>query len=478
MTSAVFDGQITGQRLVLPLGGIAGWVATTGQPLNLPDVYQDPRFNKEVDLRTGYRTKSMLCMPVLGPSKKIVGVTNLINKKAFESDGKFTVFTREDEELLSAFSLICGLALHKNFLLAEISKKQKTLTLTMEIMSYHAIANAQEVSRYLSTPRLSVPIPDLRSLTFDPHVYSLTDDTLVTIVLDMFKDLGFDMLFGISESMLQPYVLTVRKNYRTNLPYHNFVHATSVTHSIYLMIKTLGVGEIITDPIELFALFVAALNHDVDHRGRSNAFEKNANSVLAAFYSTSTLERHHFHHAMTILQRDEYNLFRNLSPGEYSRALKSFEHAILSTDLAIYFGNLKRLKRLNVEEPFDPSNQEHLELFKGLIMTTSDLIGLTKNFHSSQKTADSVYTEFFLQGDEERRLGMPYSSRLTDRSQESFIPELQVDFLSHVVRPAFEVLRNVIPATGVLLQSVDENIGCWKRWVDAKKPYVIGQPFS
>lgn len=44
--------------------GIAGHVATTGETLNIPEAYNDPRFNKEIDLKTGYRTKSILCMPL------------------------------------------------------------------------------------------------------------------------------------------------------------------------------------------------------------------------------------------------------------------------------------------------------------------------------------------------------------------------------------------------------------------------------
>ncbi|MBI5497428.1 MAG: GAF domain-containing protein, partial [Deltaproteobacteria bacterium] len=49
------------QEIRLPMGvGLAGWVAKAGQPLNLRDVYQDKRFNKAVDQRTGYRTQNML----------------------------------------------------------------------------------------------------------------------------------------------------------------------------------------------------------------------------------------------------------------------------------------------------------------------------------------------------------------------------------------------------------------------------------
>jgi GAF domain-containing protein len=52
-------------RIRLPLGqGVAGYVAKTGVALNLEDAYEDKRFNPDVDQVTGYRTRSLLCVPI------------------------------------------------------------------------------------------------------------------------------------------------------------------------------------------------------------------------------------------------------------------------------------------------------------------------------------------------------------------------------------------------------------------------------
>src|SRR4028118_1195069 len=77
-------------------GGFAGIVAQSGEPLLIPfDVYDDPRAEmaKEVDQKTGYRTCSMLCMPVFNSDRKLIGVTQLINKKR---QGEFPPYNRED----------------------------------------------------------------------------------------------------------------------------------------------------------------------------------------------------------------------------------------------------------------------------------------------------------------------------------------------------------------------------------------------
>ena len=85
------DKQI---RIELPLGkGIAGMVAASGETLNIPDAYADPRFNPDVDRTSGYITRNLLCVAMRSYAGEIEGVIELLNKKAGP-------FTREDEDFL------------------------------------------------------------------------------------------------------------------------------------------------------------------------------------------------------------------------------------------------------------------------------------------------------------------------------------------------------------------------------------------
>ena len=81
--SAVVSGDKDKEKLlVFPINrGIAGHVATTGEVVNLPDAYDDPRFDRTVDKDTGYRTQSMLCVPVRNHRAEVVGVIQVINKQ-------------------------------------------------------------------------------------------------------------------------------------------------------------------------------------------------------------------------------------------------------------------------------------------------------------------------------------------------------------------------------------------------------------
>lgn len=93
--------------------GIAGKVFTSGETVNIPDAYADPRFNKEIDKKTGYRTKNILCMPVVNRTGKTIGVTQVLNKRA-------GVFTRIDEKKLKTFSAQAAIAIENAKLFDEV----------------------------------------------------------------------------------------------------------------------------------------------------------------------------------------------------------------------------------------------------------------------------------------------------------------------------------------------------------------------
>ncbi|CUS97273.1 cyclic nucleotide-binding domain-containing protein [Candidatus Chrysopegis kryptomonas] len=122
LTGEIWSKVLQGDELTeirLPLGkGIAGYVAQTGETINLIDAYQDPRFNPEVDRKTGYRTKTMLCHPIKDKNNKVVGVFQLINKK----DG---IFTKKDEEMLDALSIHASIAIQNAKMAQELVNNER-----------------------------------------------------------------------------------------------------------------------------------------------------------------------------------------------------------------------------------------------------------------------------------------------------------------------------------------------------------------
>jgi len=94
--------------------GIAGTVAETGSVINITDAYQDPRFNRDVDLATGYRTHSILCVPMRDAAGEVTGVLQALNKRQ-------GTFGEEDAELLLALGGQAAGAIENALLHEEIS---------------------------------------------------------------------------------------------------------------------------------------------------------------------------------------------------------------------------------------------------------------------------------------------------------------------------------------------------------------------
>src|SRR5207248_2957971 len=108
--------QGASSELRFPLGvGIAGTVAKTGEIINIKDAYSDDRFNRAFDVSTGYRTQTVLCVPMRDTNGEITGVIQALNAK----DG---AFDSEDEELLLALGGQAAAAIENAMLHEEIQR--------------------------------------------------------------------------------------------------------------------------------------------------------------------------------------------------------------------------------------------------------------------------------------------------------------------------------------------------------------------
>jgi signal transduction histidine kinase len=115
----------------LKLGeGIAGWVAKSGETVSIPDAYADPRFNKDTDTRSGFRTRSILCMPMPDHQGKCIGVVQVLNKRA-------RPFDVDDEALLATVAAHAGISIENSKLFhSVVSKNQQLLTAQEELRQH------------------------------------------------------------------------------------------------------------------------------------------------------------------------------------------------------------------------------------------------------------------------------------------------------------------------------------------------------
>jgi sigma-B regulation protein RsbU (phosphoserine phosphatase) len=136
----------------LPIGkGLAGTVAATGEAVILHDAYADPRFDRSLDQKTGYRTRSMLCVPIRNREQKIVGVLQLLNKTT-------GAFGTGDLDFLSSISDHMAIAMENATLHMELLEKQR--------MAEELRLGREIQSRLLPTPPMDVAGTLLAALSF------------------------------------------------------------------------------------------------------------------------------------------------------------------------------------------------------------------------------------------------------------------------------------------------------------------------
>lgn len=100
--------------------GIAGAAALTGQLINVQDAYQDPRFHKAMDIHTGYRTQSVLAMPLQNLAGETIGTFELLNKKG-------GLFTEENENVVKSFAAQVAISIERTQWVQELRQHREKL---------------------------------------------------------------------------------------------------------------------------------------------------------------------------------------------------------------------------------------------------------------------------------------------------------------------------------------------------------------
>lgn len=131
----------------LPLGyGISGRVAENGETVNVEDAWDLPYFDRSFDLKHGYRTRSVLCMPVSSRHQERVGVLQVLNKRIAPR------FDQHDEEILTALAAHVAIAFENSFLLDELHKSFESSVRTLSAMvdARHPLTagHSQRVTEY------------------------------------------------------------------------------------------------------------------------------------------------------------------------------------------------------------------------------------------------------------------------------------------------------------------------------------------
>lgn len=210
--------------------GLAGHSALTGETVNIKNAYSDDRFNKEIDAQTGYKTSTILCMPIRNLKYEVIGVFQVINK----FDGNFT---DSDEDLLVTIGASAGIALENNRLFETqqrmLSEQKKlfngfidTLAASIDARDKITAGHSMRVTQY------SVLI--CQKLGIDKNMTETISQAA------MLHDIG---KIGIRDSVLQ------KKGKLTDEEYHHIQEHVRITHDI--LSKIADKSESFKDVVEI-----------------------------------------------------------------------------------------------------------------------------------------------------------------------------------------------------------------------------------
>jgi len=270
-------------------------------------------------------------------------------------------------------------------------------------------------------------------------------------------------------------------------PYHNYTHGCDVTHTVCRLLSETKC-EKWTSNVEQYALLVSALCHDVGHWARANPFLVDTRHEVALLYNDSSpLENLHCAKLFEICTHDGADVFKNLSGAKYKQARQVCVTTILHTDNAGHFAMVKDLCRRYEESAEVCEAQASVQdgvlteayiqdvlgkdslTWLAVFLHLADVSNPLKPFQICQAWAWRVLEEFFAQGDEEKRLGIPVGF-LNDREKVNG-PGSQHGFICFLVAPLVKAATNLFPALFPLASQMGRNLDEWcTLWIAAADP--------
>lgn len=236
---------------------------------------------------------------------------------------------------------------------------------------------------------------DHKTWEFDPFKY--TEQELWPIVVDMFNTFQLIDLFRINIKKLQRFIMTANSLYHKDNRYHNFIHAFDVTHACYSFLTIMNAQQYLTH-LDILALLLASLCHDLDHPGFNNVFQVNAQTDLAISYNDiSVLESHHASMTFRVLKNPDCNILENLSEEQLKELRRSVISLVLATDMANHFEYFSKFQHHLNTQSFDRNKKEDRQMILNFLLKCADLSNVAKPRSLNEEWSNRVSDEFFTQ---------------------------------------------------------------------------------
>jgi hypothetical protein len=269
----------------------------------------------------------------------------------------------------------------------------------------------------------------------------------------LYDELGPNMLEKYAEAIVAPRCVNILKcntdcarkfasdaagMYFEN-PYHGPIHAAQVTHLSRWLTKAMRIQPKQSDYEEV-AFTIAGLCHDIRHPGRNNAFCVVTEDPLALLYSNNRVLES-FHSATCIQLMEATELLTNMSQPERAGIRSHIIDNILATDMAEHFETISKFRVRRDAQDFSTDVETDRKFVARLCLKAGDLGHACLPWDLHVEWALRITCEFYAQGDEEAKRGLPVSA-LCDRRDLNGLAKSQKGFLDFVVLPLFTALSD------------------------------------
>ncbi|XP_076105503.1 high affinity cAMP-specific and IBMX-insensitive 3',5'-cyclic phosphodiesterase 8B-like isoform X6 [Mytilus galloprovincialis] len=367
--------------------------------------------------------------------------------------------------------------------------------------SYLSDVNSNSSGKQGHHSHLHIPSPVTSSLSQVPdHIQEILDKDytwefnvielekvtnkrpLLYLGLKTLTRFGICDFFQVEESVIANWLKLVEGRYHSTNTYHNSTHAADVMHaSAYFLERERN--KAVFDQMDEIACLIAAIVHDLDHPGRTNAFLVNEKNQLAILYNDqAVLENHHSALAFQLTWKDDsVNIFKNLETDDYKILRQNIIDMVLATEMKQHFQHLNKFINsinkgcLKMDETSSMSgngspdstmmlNQlsapENKTFIKRILIKCADVANPCRPLDVCKEWGKRIAEEYFLQTDEEKARGLPVVMPVFDRKSIR-IPKSQLSFIDVFINEMFESFDDYcdIPE---LISHLQTNYQYWK----------------
>jgi 3',5'-cyclic-nucleotide phosphodiesterase len=312
------------------------------------------------------------------------------------------------------------------------------------------------------------------SLNFD--VFEPTPEELVELVVMLFKQSGELALVGLELSRLAAFVEVIRKKYNDH-PFHNWLHAVSVLHVAWHLIRVIKtetpVGEPeVLNPLERLALLLAAMVHDVDHPAQTNAFQIDAFSHLALTHNDqAVLENHHLVTAFTAATSNDVRLFEDMEPGTKHFLRSRIISCVFATDMKNHFQMCKRIDGVtDLAQLHD--TEEAREFMCNVVVHCADLSAQVLETPLAMLWEERITKEFEREATQRRSLNLPVPDFMSGLEQPAVRAKKQLGFLDFVVAPLWKGVARLLPPLQMCRNNLDKNRKHYSAIANPDQPHI------